>query len=82
MSTSGYGVVCNGTIDTKTIGPTIRSAMVNWLWLKGIAILARHTDEDIRRKWLLYKGPDAEIHKVSVRVVKHGIVDASMGKIS
>lgn len=40
-----------GGLDVRTVGPTRRSAIVNWLHLNGIPMLATTTDEEIEYLW-------------------------------
>lgn len=54
--TSGWAVSTTHGIDIRTVGPTRRSAIVNWL-VAGehnafpCAVVAYHTDAQIERMW-------------------------------
>ena len=47
---NGYAVTLSGEIDVRTVSPTERAAMVNWLIAaRGVLVLADATDAQIRK---------------------------------
>lgn len=52
--TRGWAVVQNDCIDIKTVHDSRRGAIVNWLWLHGMAITQATTDEQIELMWERY----------------------------
>lgn len=65
-----YGVVQNGRIDARTIGPTIRSAMVNILYLNGYQVTNWWSDAQISHYWniLREKTPGLEIRELDISI--------------
>ncbi len=51
MKATGYAVVCNSEIDMRTVGPTRRAAIVNWLYIHGLPLYRLTTDEEIEAFW-------------------------------
>lgn len=49
---NGYGVAVGGKLDVRTVSPTRRAAIVNWLCLSGYAVLNSATDADIEQGWI------------------------------
>lgn len=67
MIASGFAVRSFGKIDVRTVGPTRRSAIVNWLvTTANIMILRHHTDEHIETLWKGTKGRDHEVIYVDI----------------
>lgn len=61
----GWAVVASGEIDMTTVGPTRRSAIVNWLVTANILVTKWHSDQDIETMW---RGAhyDADVVEVTV----------------
>jgi methyl coenzyme M reductase beta subunit len=53
----GYAVIEQGQIDIRSVSPTRRAAIVNWL-VTAKRLVATHntTDEQIERAWQAHKG--------------------------
>lgn len=53
----GWGVVDRNGLNIRTVSPTRRAAIVNWLVVEaGCAILASHTDGHINALWDAHRG--------------------------
>ncbi len=62
----GFAVVQNTVIDIKTVSPTRRAAIVNWIVTrKGAMIYQQTTDEEIEDLWERHRG-DACVMQVDV----------------
>lgn len=66
---TGWAVVdVNSEIDARTVSPTRRAAIVNWLTVScRLFITTRHTDDDIENIWNNYKG-SVEVYQVTVKL--------------
>lgn len=64
-----WAIVHKGTIDIRTVSPTRRAAIVNWLVVeRGYLITNAHTDEQIEMLWELEcENETAEQVHVSLR---------------
>ena len=63
-----WAVVERGAIDLRSVGPTRRSAIVNWLYTeKKVTILNTYNDELIEQTWREWCG-DAICTTVEVSV--------------
>jgi hypothetical protein len=52
MQSKGWAVIADGEINVKTVSPTRRAAIVNWLTVDlGFLIHNHHTDEQIESAW-------------------------------
>jgi hypothetical protein len=49
---NGWAVIDDNGIDVKTVSPTRRAAIVNWLVTHGAMILTTHSDQDIEDIWI------------------------------
>lgn len=67
----GWGVVENDSIDMRTVGPTRRSAIVNWLWVHGVHVTKQHTDQHIDAMWDAHHG-DVRVRRLLVRILEEG----------
>ncbi len=57
MKAYGYAIIEGGEIDVRTVSPTRRAAIVNWLVIhRSKMIYAAATDEEIEKLWELYGG--------------------------
>ncbi len=65
MRATGYAVVCDSEIDMRTVSPTRRAAIVNWLYVHGIPLYCSTTDEEIEAFW-------------DVLMAQHGAICASV----
>lgn len=69
MSTAGAWAVINsfnGEINVRSISPTRRAAIVNWLVVEEqLPIMALHSDEEIEEIWKHF-GKHAECVQVTV----------------
>ena len=64
---NGWAVKCNGEIDARTVSPTRRAAIVNWLVVaKGMAVLAGTPDKDIDDGWDLKRTSGDELIQVMI----------------
>jgi hypothetical protein len=67
----GYAVVDSSGILVRTTGPTARSAMVNWLCVKGILITNKTSDSVI---WDVFMraapAHNAEVKRVQIEIVE------------
>lgn len=53
IETRGWAVVQDGKIMVRTVSPTRRAAIVNWLYTYGgRTVLDRHSDKEIDAMWL------------------------------
>lgn len=78
-----YAARMNGEVRAETVGPTIRAAMVNALYIaeRRIVIPNMATDEEIRAYWLKLCGSlDLEIVRVSI--ITHGPANVETGPIA
>jgi hypothetical protein len=48
---SGWAVIVSGEIDVRSVSPTRRAAIVNWLYLNGYKPLDRWEDRFIEHVW-------------------------------
>lgn len=64
----GWAIVTDGVIDVRTVSPTPRATIVNWLVLNGIQVLRSHTDADIERKWEHRRGKSVAMEVLIVGV--------------
>lgn len=66
----GFAVIQNGRLDIRTVGPTWRSAAVNWLFTeRGKPMYAWTTDAQIESIWHMEKvhaKGDPEILQVQI----------------
>ena len=69
MMNRAYAVAKNGEIDARTVGPTERSAKVNWLvTTAGIMVGAHWTDEAIDFAWKEARGAH-DLVAIDMRIV-------------
>jgi hypothetical protein len=74
----GYAVNVPGVggLDIRTVSPTRRAAIVNWLHLNGVTITHHHTDDAIESIWRSFRhlndGRKAYCIKVHVFAAQHG----------
>jgi hypothetical protein len=68
-----YAVKHNGQIDVRTVGPTERSAKVNWLWVMGVQVLNSFSDELIVQ---IFKKAAEVHHQECVEVEITEVIDA------
>ena len=54
---AGYAinVVGGDGIDVRTVAPTRRAAIVNWLFSNGVMVTNQHTDDMIEEMWRHYR---------------------------
>lgn len=67
----GWGVVENDSIDMRTVGPTRRSAIINWLWVRGVLVTEMHTDQHIDALWDAHRR-EAAVRQICVRITGEG----------
>lgn len=65
----GWGVVDGESIDMRTVGPTRRSAIVNWLWVRGVIVTEMHTDRHIDALWDAHRA-EAAVRQVRVQILE------------
>jgi hypothetical protein len=66
--THGWACVTGDLILVKTVSPTRRAAIVNFLVTeRSMMIYAHHTDDDIARAWAKYHGR-SEVVEVTISV--------------
>lgn len=52
---TGWAIrLSDGKIDVRTVSPTRRAAIVNWLCVHGMTPTIHATDADIEATWLAY----------------------------
>ena len=62
----GYAVILGDEIDVRTVSPTRRAAIVNWLVVnRRVPILNSTTDEQIEQLWNKHGG-DATVAAVEI----------------
>jgi hypothetical protein len=67
----GYAVVENGSIDMRTVSPTRRGAVVNWLVVRGGQMITNSmSDGEIEELWVHHHRAHGQInvHMVTVSV--------------
>ena len=65
--TEAHAVKADGVIDVRTVGPSPRSAKINWIWNLGVFVSNDMTDEVIEDAWnRLSRSAGAECVRVSV----------------
>lgn len=71
MEADGWAVIeCTG-IDVRSISPTRRAAIVNWLVTRrGVGIYHTTTDDQIEGMWTAERG-DADVKPVKIRASLH-----------
>jgi len=70
MKTEAWAVIDNGGINIRSVSPTRRAALVNWLVVeRQLQATIFATDDDIERMWEANKG-DAAATKVAVTAVQ------------
>ena len=70
MTAHGWAVITGDTIHVKTVSPTRRAAIVNFLVTdRSMAIYSQHTDADIETWWKKYHGR-AEVVEVTIAVAE------------
>jgi hypothetical protein len=57
----GYVVVEHGSLDLRTVYPTRRGAIVNWLMTHGQSIAASTSDGEIEELWAAHYRAHGEI---------------------
>ena len=66
----GWAVTVGGKIDMRTVGPTRRSAIINWMVVdQGEVITHLTTDQAIDTMWSAYEGENVKVQQVNVEVV-------------
>ena len=64
----GWAVVENGEINVKTVSPTRRAAIVNWLVVDHDVMITRHTaDRTIEAEWLARHPEETDAVPVTIR---------------
>lgn len=71
MSQKGWAVInAAGEVDIRTVSPTRRAAIVNWLFLVAeVFISTQHTDDKIHQIWVERRG-EFDVVRVVVRVLE------------
>lgn len=69
MMTIGWAVIDGHEIDVRTVSPTRRAAIVNWLVLSGKMMLAHFSDESIEMIWRDNRG-SAQVSEVTIQSSK------------
>jgi hypothetical protein len=62
----GWAVAVNGVIDVRTVSPTRRAAIVNWLVTHGKLVFAKDSDEKIETMWSIDRPDDAAVFEIWV----------------
>jgi hypothetical protein len=65
----GYAVVLFREIDVRTVSPTRRAAIVNWLVTHGVWVADSFTDDYIEILWRNHK-QEAELIAVKIEVAQ------------
>jgi hypothetical protein len=71
IKTMAWAVLLDNRIDTRTIGPTRRSAIVNWLYVNGVDVLNIHSGSELERWWENHclLSPTMRVQEVTVEAV-------------
>ncbi len=65
----GWAVTVGGEIDMRTVGPTRRSAIVNWLVVDREELITHFTtDQAIDTLWSVYESENIKVQQVNVEV--------------
>ena len=66
IEASGWAVIENGEINVRSVSPTRRAAIVNFIATdRGVMHRARHTDALIEDVWQKLKG-DADVFEIRI----------------
>ena len=76
MKASGFAVIEETGLDVRSVSPTRRAAIVNWLVTRAHRFISSSTsDQQIDAMWDSERG-DAKVVAVSVETVEVGVCDA------
>ena len=65
----GWAVTVDDKIDMRTVGPTRRAAIINWMVSeRGELITSFSTDRSIDMKWSRYECDDVKVQQVNVEI--------------
>lgn len=65
----GWAVTVDDKIDMRTVGPTRRAAIINWMVTERKELITNFTsDRSIDMKWSRYENGEVRVQQVDVKI--------------